>query len=407
MKKYRSMKKTYYDLKQKPDDVNRELICRREGVSSIELDFKIGGHKAFIIYCDEVVGTISVLYRLCRRIERLIGNLPTVAMKQYIRQALIDEIHQTNEMENVHSTRKEIRESMESIEKGSRGTRFEGMIRKYRLLLGKENIPLSSCRDMRELYDSFILDEVFREDKENVPDGIYFRSQPVGVHDQYDRRIHEGVFPESAINEGMEHALDFLNNEEYDLFIRVAAFHYLFGYIHPFYDGNGRMTRFISSYMLAQGDVPMPVCLRLSYVIKEHRKEYYSLFKDTNDRHNYADMTAFVIGFLNFIRKTGEEAEEYLQNVDARLENYERLIGQLNLTKDQKKVLFVLIQCSVCSDRGMGTEELAKVCEIGRNKMLGILKEIGGYCCLAKDGRKHLYCADIDKLDEMMERQAE
>ncbi len=407
MKKYRSMKKTYYDLKQKPDAVEQELIRRREGVSSIELDFKIGDHPAFIVYCDEVVSNISALYRICRQTEHLIRNLPTVATAQYIRQALIEEIHQTNEMENVHSTRKEIRESMERIESGGQGMRFEGMIRKYNLLLSRTSIPLKSCQDMRALYDSFILDEVRREDEGNVPDGVYFRSQPVGIHDKYDRRIHEGVFPEAAINECMEHALAFLNDEEYDLFIRIAAFHYLFGYIHPFYDGNGRMTRFISSYMLSQGDVPMPVCLRLSYVIKECRKDYYSLFKDTNDRHNYADMTAFVIGFLNIIRKTGEQTVEYLQEIDGRLESYAHSIRDLKLTEDQGKVLFILIQLSVCSDLGMGIDELMKACGIGRNKLLGILKNIEGYCCMFKEGNKHLYRADLNKLDELMEQRQE
>lgn len=404
MGKYRSMRKAYYDLKQKPEDVRRELAARTESLSTIRPAFQIGSHPAFIMYCDEMIRSVSAIHRGCRRVERLVQKLPGVALRQYINQALVEEIHQTNEMENVHSTRKEIRESMEWVEQGRHGSRFEGMIRKYILLLGDEKIPLKSCRDMRALYDSFVLDEVLREDPDNGPDGMYFRSGAVGVHDRHDRRIHEGVFPESAINEAMEHALDFLNNEEYDLFIRVAAFHYLFGYIHPFYDGNGRMSRFISSYLLSEGDVPLPVCLRLSYVIKNRRKEYYDQFKETNDRHNYGDMTGFVIFFLRLIQDTCEQTAEYLEETAASLQRYRQLLKARNMTKSEQDVLFVLIQTTVCSEHGLGAEELRQLCGMGRNRLLNTMKAISPWCVMWKEGNKHLYRADLEKLNECMEQ---
>ncbi len=405
MKLYRSMRKIYYDVGRKPDAVKQELTRRRESISSIQLDFKIGEYPAFIVYCDEIVSEISAIYRMCRKVERMLSNLPPIVMNQYIKQSLIEEIHQTNEIENVHSTRKEIRESMELITSGKNNLRFEGMIRKYQLLLNDEPIPLSSCQDMRSLYDSFVSEEVRREDVSNLPDGIYFRSQPVGIHDGHDRKIHEGVFPESMIHEYMEHALDFLNNEDYDLFIRAAAFHYMFGYIHPFYDGNGRMTRFISSYILARGDIPLPICLRLSYVIKEYRKEYYRIFKDTNDKHNYGDMTGFVIEFMKLIFITSGQVFSYLQETDQRLQAYEQLVYHLDLTEAQRQVLITLIQLSVCSDFGMSREDLAKICGMSKTKLIGILLEIESYVVIIKEGKKYLYRADMDKLDEMMEQQ--
>ena len=43
---------------------------------------------------------------------------------------------------------------------------------------------------------------------------------------------------------------------------------FLFAYIHPFYDGNGRTNRFISSYVLSHSFSPI-VGYRLSYSVKE------------------------------------------------------------------------------------------------------------------------------------------
>ena len=65
--------------------------------------------------------------------------------------------------------------------------------------------------------------------------------------------IHSGIYPEEKLNEAMTAALDFLNDDNIDILIRISAFHYLFGYIHPFYDGNGRTSRFISSHLLLAG----------------------------------------------------------------------------------------------------------------------------------------------------------
>ena len=400
MKPYRPMGKLYFFSDRKGDAAEQELMRRREGVSSVKLDCRIGEYPAFIVYCDEIVQNISRLYRMCRQVEKLLNGLPEVAAKRCVRQALIEEIHQTNEMERVRSTRREIRESMEAIENGESGARFDGMIRKYNRLMTGASVPLRSCHDMRVLYDGLVLEDVLKEDKSNAPDGVYFRSRQAGIHDEYNRTIHEGVFPESAISECMEHALDFLNNEEYDLFIRVAAFHYLFGYIHPFYDGNGRMMRFIGSCMLAAGDVPVPMCLRMSRGIRERRRTYDTLFRETNDRRNCGDITGFVIWFMNMLLQTGKHISEQLQEITVRLKGYEKILNAADWSEDRKRVLYVLVQCSVCSEYGMSRDELVQVCGMSRTKLISILKEIEPYCIVEKEGKKYLYRADTDRLDE-------
>ena len=44
--------------------------------------------------------------------------------------------------------------------------------------------------------------------------------------------------------------------------------HWLFGYIHPYPDGNGRMARFLMNVMLASGGYPWTV------IRVEHRDAY-------------------------------------------------------------------------------------------------------------------------------------
>lgn len=122
---------------------------------------------------------------------------------------------------------------------------------------------------MRALYDKLVLDEVRADDPSHVPDGQFFRKGPVSVMNASHKPIHQGVEPESKIIELMNQGLIILADGAIPALVRVSVFHFLFAYIHPFYDGNGRTNRFISSYVLSRSFSPI-VGYRLSYSVKEH-----------------------------------------------------------------------------------------------------------------------------------------
>ena len=399
MKKYPGMYKSYFELKskEKAKKLAEEL---RNSISSIQLYNYIGKDQGFIIYCDELIQELHAINDINQKIWILANKLPTVALRQFLNHAVVEEIHQTNEMENVHSTRKEIKDEMIVIQNGKKGKRFDGMIRKYDLLLQREEIPLITCSDIRNLYDSFVLDEVIKENPTDVPDGLYFRQGPVSVT-KYTDTVHEGVFAESALNEAMENALAFLNNDDYDPLIRVSAFHYLFGYIHPFYNGNGRMSRFISSYYLSSVRIHFLVSLRLSYVIKSHRAQYYRMYKITNDPRNYGDLTRFVVDFLVFIREACEQVQSFLIEKNESLEHYNNIISKTPYDDDTKQLLYVLSQIAICESDSLSLKELAKVTNTSLyllNKRLSIISD---YLILSRVGTSKMYRADLQKLDNI------
>ena len=61
-----------------------------------------------------------------------------------------------------------------------------------------------------------------------------------------------------SLRDGMEALCECLA-EESDAFVRAVLGHWLFGYIHPYIDGNGRMARFAMNLMLASGGYPWTV----------------------------------------------------------------------------------------------------------------------------------------------------
>lgn len=399
MKKYRGMYKYYFDEKNK-GNIPNIASSLHDSVSSITPDFTINGHPSFIVYCDEMLHELAEIRDKNLSIDRMSKKLPNVAKQQFLRQAIIEEIHQTNEMENIHSTRKEISDVMKVIENGHKGKRFDGMIRKYQLLQGKEKIPLSSCQDVRNLYDSFVLDEVVKEDPKDTPDGLYFRKNSVSVM-KLSRLIHECVYPELALNRAMENALRFLNDSNYDPLIRVAGFHYMFCYAHPFYNGNGRMTRFISSSKLREENIELLVALRLSYVIKSHRNKYYEMFKVANDKRNYGDMTVFVVEFLRFINEACDQVLDFLQEKYDLLNHYSEVISKMELDSSCQNILFILSQVSVCEGDRLSIKDLSEISEESLYMVKKCIQKIEPYCIKQRQGHSYLYQANLEALDNI------
>ncbi len=61
-----------------------------------------------------------------------------------------------------------------------------------------------------------------------------------------------------AVRDAMPVLFDLLEREP-EPSVRAVLGHWLFGYIHPYMDGNGRMARFLMNAMLASGGYPWTV----------------------------------------------------------------------------------------------------------------------------------------------------
>ena len=386
-----------------PDQTNDLYNKRYNGESTIRLGFDVKGYDSFVVYNPELSNLISSIYQADKKLTLLSAKIPSDALQQFIDTSMVEEIQQSNEVENVSSTRKEIKDAMKAVALGAQGKRFVSMVRKYLILQSNKDIPLSTCQDIRNLYDEFISDEIIREDPEDQPDGEIFRKSPVHIDNSHGERIHEGLFPESKIITAMDSALSILNNENYDILIRVALYHYLFGYIHPFYNGNGRMTRFISSYMLARF-FSKSACLRISYVIKEHRRKYYDLFKNANDKRNRGELTEFVMGYLSFFREAIDNTYNTLEEKNKLYQKYEQLLDtwidqhMSKLSFSQRFCLKYMLQADLFGDSSMDISKISYFMECSEKTARKILADAGSLVTTTKDGRKLIWHINLETL---------
>ncbi len=104
--------------------------------------------------------------------------------------------------------------------------------------------------------------------------------------------------PDSIIVEKEMHQfLDWFNNSSgLDLVIKAAIAHLWFVTIHPFEDGNGRITRALTDMVLAQSDNSSQRFYSMSAQIRIERKQYYALLETTQKGN--LDITEWIKWFL-------------------------------------------------------------------------------------------------------------
>lgn len=390
---YKLLSSLYYkDINQ----YNKLYTTRFTNENTYHFNIKINDNEAFCCLDSQIFSLCDKISKADKYIYALSSQLPSAAIKQFAAKSLVDEIILTNDIEGVYSTRKEINLILNDVKKRNSRKRFEGLVAKYKML-SRTEISLNNCEDIRRIYDELVLSEVVEDDPDNMPDGVIFRKGIAEVTTSTQKVIHKGLYPEEKITDYMEQSLKILNNEDIHILIRIAIFHYLFGYIHPFYDGNGRTSRFISSYLLSK-NYEYIIGYRLSYTIKENISDYYEAFKICNNPKSKGDLTPFVIMFLKIINKSFENLLDALYKRKENLEKYFSIVSKIKgIDKD---LSYVLLQGALFSNLGIDKKDLCNTLEISESTLSKRLKAIAklGYLIVKKNGRVNHYSFNIDKL---------
>lgn len=369
-----------------------------------KLNFDINGHQAFFKLVPELLDKIINIYKTDKLVQDLCYNLPDKAIEHFAIRCLIDEIILTNNIEGVYSTRKEINSILTTLNNNKQKKRFNGLVQKYKMLISKENIPLNCCEDIRSIYNDLVYSEIAEDDPDNLPDGALFRKDSASVFSPTQKEIHRGVNPEKEIINSMNKALNILYDNSIPLLFRISIFHYLFGYIHPFYDGNGRTSRFISSYLLSKEFEPI-IGYRLAYSIRENSRGYYEKFKICNNPHNLGDLTPFILMFIDIIDIS---MKELLHAMEKRYKNLKRYISIIPLlpfgsSKKFNDLYSLLIQASLFAEYGISTLDLMEMLEVSRCTITDRLRELDKYNLIIKikEGNTNYYKLNLDKVDEI------
>lgn len=131
--------------------------------------------------------------------------------------------------------------------------------------------------------------------------------------------------------------LDWFENEhEIDLVLKAAIAHLWFVTIHPFDDGNGRITRAITDMALARSDKSVRRFYSMSAQIRIERKQYYEKLEQSQKGNS--DITEWILWFLQCLINAINSTDETLTKILSKAEFW-KLHSSTILNERQQKII--------------------------------------------------------------------
>ena len=181
-----------------------------------------------------------------------------------------------------------------------------------------------------------------------------------------------------------------------DPLIRAGIAHFWFVTLHPFDDGNGRLTRAITDLALAQAEQQAIRFYAMSASILEDRRGYYEVLE--NSQKDGLDITPWLTWFLQTLLRSLEQALARIDRVLGKARFWQQHRQQV-LSSEQIKVLNRMLDGDLFNERGGFAgginagqyQAVAKVSKATATRHLSDLLEKGYIVRLPSGGRSTRY----------------
>ncbi|MGL6154293.1 MAG: Fic family protein [Cetobacterium sp.] len=314
------------------DEIWNQLIKYRKekGCKTI---FKSQEGEIFSYYIREIMEkNINFLERSSKRNLSELGNKKLV--KKIYDESLIDEAMSSSAIEGAFSTRRRTEELVNGSSNPE--NKDEKMIlNNYHALQfinenNKEAITDQLIFNLHNIITEGTLEENDITER--------YRDDIVMVKDGNLNIIYEA--PRYDLVEGlMKKLIDYINEDSSEnKFIKASIIQFIFLYIHPFFDGNGRTARALSYMYLIKNGYEFFKFFSISYVVNEYKSNYYKSILKCEDINS--DLTYFIDFNIDMMSKAINNTLERYNNEYLKLEIKKYINNyRIHLTEEQKIML--------------------------------------------------------------------
>ena len=186
---------------------------------------------------------------------------------------------------------------------------------------------------------------------------------------------------------------EFVNRENTEPFVHpiitAIALHFLIGYIHPFYDGNGRTARTLFYWYLLSRGYELFSYLPISKIISESPRKYRDAYVATEE--DDLDLTYFILHSVSCIQKARQSLSAYLAAEEEKKKELLCSIDSLpHLSRRQKSIFAYMVSYA---DETFGIAEVAErfgvTYQTARTDLMQM--EARGYLRVEKVGKSYSY----------------
>jgi len=169
--------------------------------------------------------------------------------------------------------------------------------------------------------------------------------------------VHYVAPPKAKLDGEITRFFAWLNTEnEPEPLLKAGIAHLWFIMIHPFDDGNGRIARAVTDYLLARCYPSLMELVSFSKYISQDRKGYYRILEAAGK--NGMDITIWLLWFLRTFKAALQKSQWIIERVAAKATFWQRHESDV-LNARQRKVINRLLDGGDRFEGGMTTRKYA------------------------------------------------
>ena len=193
-------------------------------------------------------------------------------------------------------------------------------------------------------------------------------------------KVHFQAPDAKLIEKEMTSYLKWFNkNDKTDLVIKAAVAHLWFVTIHPFQDGNGRITRALTDMLLARSDGSNQRFYSMSAQIRIERKQYYEILEKTQKGN--LDITEWIKWFLKCLINALKSTDKILTSVLFKA-NFWNKHSKTIINERQKKLINKLLDGF---DGKLTSMKWAKIAKCSKDTAIRDINDLIGKDILRKE----------------------
>ena len=297
----------------------------------------------------QIVGYLTTIHEY-KGEQRLIASRHADVLNGLVEVAKIQSTESSNKIEGIYTSDERLRKIV--LDKTMPRSRDEREIAGYRDVLSTihenhEHIPVRSTFILqlhRDLYkfENGGMGGVFKSadnmiEEKNVDGKISVRFQPVAAWETSE-----------SVDKLCEAYLDVITRTDADPLLIIPMFVLDFLCIHPFRDGNGRMSRLLTLLLLYKSEYIVGKYISLEKLIERTKDSYYDALQDSSrlwheEENDYAPFVTYLLGVIaaaysDFIVRTRLIEERTAAKPDRVAEAIKEQIGTITKSEILQKV---------------------------------------------------------------------
>lgn len=156
-------------------------------------------------------------------------------------------------------------------------------------------------------------------------------SGPIG-----HRKVHYEAPASIEVPDEMKRLIEWYNDADRSPFLTAAIVHLWFVTIHPFDDGNGRISRTLADMSLARLDADSARYYSMSAEINRNKKVYYEILEKTQKGN--LDITEWLLWFFECLENAINRASGVIERTLQKAEYWDKF-RDVEINERQRKVI--------------------------------------------------------------------